>query len=92
MLDRVTGQLVGRRSTPRNRGGNQFVTKNLNHACNRYQLEDAFRGKPPGIRRLFDGFRQMVEDCGPVILLPYRDKVGFMGCQQLQNIGPTAVS
>ncbi len=35
-------------------------------------------GKPPFVRDLFDRFRAMVEACGPVKMLHYRVKVGFM--------------
>jgi hypothetical protein len=58
--------------------GNQFVTRNLWHSCRRYSLDDTFRGKPAAIRALFDRFRVLVERCGPVRLVAYRDKVAFM--------------
>lgn len=58
--------------------GNEFVNKNQYHSCKRYALDDLFDGKPAAIRKLFDRFRKMVEACGPVKVLAYRDKVGFM--------------
>ena len=58
--------------------GNEFVNKNQYHSCGRYRLSDLFAGKPEHIERLFDRFRKMVEACGPVKVLPYRDMVGFM--------------
>lgn len=60
------------------RCGNEFVTRNQYHSCRRYDLSEPFSGKPPHIRELFDRFRAMVESCGPVKMLPHRDKVGFM--------------
>lgn len=60
------------------RCGNEFVNRNQYHSCRRRSLEEPFAGKPAHIRALFDRFRSMVEACGPVKLLPYRDKVGFM--------------
>jgi hypothetical protein len=60
------------------RCGNQFVNRNQFHSCASYELDDLFRGKPPRIRQLFDRFRSMVERLGPVKVLPYQDKVGFM--------------
>jgi hypothetical protein len=60
------------------RCGNQFVNRNQFHSCASYSLDDLFRGKPPRIRQLFDRFRSMVERLGPVKLLPYRHKIGFM--------------
>ncbi len=60
------------------RCGNQFVNRNQYHSCKRHDLSEPFAGKPVRIRKLFDRFRAMVEACGPVKMLPYRDKVGFM--------------
>jgi hypothetical protein len=37
--------------------GHAFVSPNLWHSCGRYELDDHFRGRPPGLRRLFDRFR-----------------------------------
>jgi Bacteriocin-protection, YdeI or OmpD-Associated/Domain of unknown function (DUF1905)/Domain of unknown function (DUF5655) len=60
------------------RCGNPFVSRNLYHSCERHDLSEPFAGKPPFVRELFDRFRRLVEACGPVALLPYRDRVGFM--------------
>jgi hypothetical protein len=60
------------------RCGNQFVNKNQWHSCRRGDVDVPFRGKPAFVRELFDRFREIVESCGPVKMLPYRDKVGFM--------------
>jgi hypothetical protein len=60
------------------RCGNEFVNSNQFHSCKRHQLDEPFAGKPDHIRELFDRFRAMVEACGPVKMLPYGDKVGFM--------------
>lgn len=60
------------------RCGQRFVNRNQYHACARYDLEDLFRGKPPEIRALYERVRGMVEACGPVTVVPYRDKVSFM--------------
>jgi hypothetical protein len=58
--------------------GNAFVTRNQWHSCARHSLEEPFAGKSPAVRELFDRFRAMVEACGPVKLVPYRDRIGFM--------------
>jgi len=60
------------------RCGHDFVTRNMSHSCARHELGDAFAGKPPFVRELFDRLRAMVEGFGPVTLVPYRDKVAFM--------------
>lgn len=60
------------------RCGNAFVTRNQYHSCARHEVDESFVGKPPGIRELFERFRAMVEACGPVTVVAYRDRVGFM--------------
>ena len=58
--------------------GSEFANKNQYHSCGRYTLSALFDEKPEHIKELFERFRKMVEGCGPVKVLPYRDRVGFM--------------
>ena len=58
--------------------GNEFVNKNQYHSCERYSLAEPFAGKSEGIRKLFDRFLGMAEECGPVKVLPSRDSVVLM--------------
>ena len=60
------------------RCGHRFVNPNQMHSCHRHRLSEVFAGKPAHIRALFDRFRRMVESCGPVTRVVYRDRVGFM--------------
>jgi hypothetical protein len=58
--------------------GHEFANRNQWHSCKRFDLSVPFAGKPAFVRELFEGFRQLVERCGPVKVLPYRHRVGFM--------------
>ena len=58
--------------------GNKFVNKNQYHSCARYTVDELFSNKPDNVRELFDRLREIIEACGPVTVLPYRDMVGFM--------------
>ncbi|HJZ11262.1 MAG TPA: DUF5655 domain-containing protein [Acidobacteriota bacterium] len=58
--------------------GNQFVTRNMYHSCARYEIDDCFQGKTPIVRELFDRLRSLIESFGPVRLIPYRNRIGFM--------------
>lgn len=58
--------------------GRAFVTRNMYHSCARHSLDEPFRGKPAEIRQLFDLVVQTVESIGPVVLVPYKDRVAFM--------------
>jgi hypothetical protein len=56
----------------------EFVNRNQYHSCKRYDLKALFEKKPPEIRALYDRFHEMVQQCGPSKMLPYRDKVAYM--------------
>ena len=60
------------------RCGQAFVNRNQFHSCARYDLEEPFHGKAASVRELFEALRHMIEVNGPVTLVPYRDRVGFM--------------
>jgi hypothetical protein len=60
------------------RCGAGFVNRNQWHSCRRQRLDDLFAGKPSHVRALFDRFRALVESCGPVKTVVYKDRVGFM--------------
>ena len=70
--------------------GNEFVNRNQYHACKRYELDALFEGKPARIRELYDLFHQMVEQCGPAKLLPYREKVAYMVRVRFAGAVPSA--
>jgi hypothetical protein len=92
-IDRSIDHLLGRRGSAGRRTsrtlaerplwtcprcGHQFVNRNQFHACQRHDLWEPFRGKPAHIRSLFDRFRAIVDSCGPVTLVPYAKRIGFM--------------
>ncbi len=58
--------------------GRQFANKNNYHSCHRFRLADCFVDKPPQIQNYFDRLRKLIESRGPVKLIPYRDRIGFM--------------
>jgi len=41
-------------------------------------LDAPFANKPAHVRGLFEKLRELVEDCGPVKAVAYRDRVSFM--------------
>jgi hypothetical protein len=89
-IARAVGQVMQREATRERRSrpngdawtcprcGNRFVTRNMNHSCERHDLDEPFTGKPAFVRELFDRLRGMVEAIGPVTLVVYRDRVAFM--------------
>ena len=86
---KVARDVLGQRSRPSRRSpsrpmwscprcGKEFVNKNQFHSCNRHRLEDAFRGKPASIRRLFESVRRMAEAAGKVKTVPNGDWLSLM--------------
>ena len=69
--------------------GNPFVNKNQSHSCARHSIDDAFAGKPPHIRQLFDRFQEIVESFGPVTVVPYHNRVAFMARVRFAGGEPT---
>jgi hypothetical protein len=45
------------------------------HSCGRYLLADHFDGKVPQVRKMFNRFRTMVKECGPVTIYPQKTRI-----------------
>ena len=57
--------------------GRGFANRNQSHACGRHALESHFDGKPPLVRAIYDAFLAMLEDFGPVTMLPEKTRIAF---------------
>jgi hypothetical protein len=57
--------------------GRAFANSNQPHACGRYDLEDHFAGKPPLVRAIYEAFFAMLEEIGPVTVLPEKTRIAF---------------
>jgi uncharacterized protein DUF5655 len=57
--------------------GRGFANANQSHACGRYDLEDHFAGKPALVREIFEAFLAMLEEFGPVTVLPEKTRIAF---------------
>jgi hypothetical protein len=68
--------------------GHPFVSRNMNHSCTRYELDDLFRGKPGYVRALFDRFQALIDERGPTTTIVYRDRVGFMVKVRFAGVTP----
>ena len=58
--------------------GHRFVTRNLWHACARYQVRDHLRGRSPQVARLYRRYAALVRKCGPVMVSPNKTRIAFM--------------
>lgn len=57
--------------------GRAFANANQSHACGRYELERHFAGKPPLVRDIYGSFLAMIEEIGPVTVLPEKTRIAF---------------
>jgi hypothetical protein len=57
--------------------GRAFANANQSHACGRHELETHFTGKPPLVRDIYDAFLAMLEELGPVTVLPEKTRIAF---------------
>jgi hypothetical protein len=57
--------------------GEEFTTKNQWHSCGRFNLDDHFKNCQPQVRALFDRFVTLVEECGPVKIIPQKTRIVF---------------
>jgi hypothetical protein len=55
--------------------GRSFANANQSHACARHDLEAHFQGRTPKVRAIYDAFLAMLEDFGPVIVLPEKTRI-----------------
>lgn len=57
--------------------GRTFANPNQSHACGRHKLESHFAGKEPVVRAIYDRFLAMLEQFGPVTVLPEKTRIAF---------------
>jgi hypothetical protein len=57
--------------------GRAFANANQSHACGRHELQAHFAGKPPLARAIYDAFLAMLEEIGPVTVLPEKTRIAF---------------
>jgi hypothetical protein len=57
--------------------GRSFANANQSHACGRHDLESHFAGKSPLVRGIYEAFRAMLEEIGPVAVLPEKTRIAF---------------
>lgn len=68
--------------------GREFANRNQSHSCGRYTLAPHFRGKPPGIRALFDQVVAVIRAIGPVRILPEKTRIAFQVRMSFAQITP----
>jgi len=55
----------------------RFANLHQSHACARHTLHAHFRGKDPGIRRLYDEVLAAIRVLGPVTVIPEKTRIAF---------------
>jgi Domain of unknown function (DUF5655) len=57
--------------------GRTFANRGQPHACGRHRLEEHLAGRSPLVVGLFERFRELVERCGPVEVVPEQTRIAF---------------
>jgi len=57
--------------------GRAFANRNQSHACGRHELEPHFEGRSDKVRAIYDAFLAMLEEFGPVTVLPEKTRIAF---------------
>ena len=55
----------------------RFVTRNMWHSCSNYSLEGHFEGKEPSVRQVFDKLLVLIQQCGPVTVIPQKTRIAI---------------
>jgi len=61
------------------RCGQRFVSPNMWHSWSPHTLVEAFARSEPNVRACFERFVELVERCGPVVVIPEKTRIVFMG-------------
>jgi uncharacterized C2H2 Zn-finger protein len=59
------------------RCGERFTTRNQWHACGTYDLAALFARSQPIVRRLYDRFLEIVDESGPVRVIPQKTRIAI---------------
>ncbi|HWC77160.1 MAG TPA: DUF5655 domain-containing protein [Blastocatellia bacterium] len=57
--------------------GERFTTAHQWHSCGTFSIEELFRRSDPSVLDLYERFRRIVEECGPVRVIPQKSRVAF---------------
>jgi uncharacterized C2H2 Zn-finger protein len=55
----------------------RFTTRNQWHACGSFSLDALFARSQPIVRRLYDRFVEIVQECGPVTIIPQKTRIAL---------------
>jgi hypothetical protein len=55
----------------------QFKNRNQAHSCGQFTVAQLLDGKPPEVVDLYDGFVDLVQRCGEVVVAPTQTRVLF---------------
>ncbi|MFQ5766518.1 MAG: DUF5655 domain-containing protein [Acidobacteriota bacterium] len=57
--------------------GEQFTTRHQWHSCGSFDIEDLFASCDKEVRRLYERFLEIVQECGPVKVIPQKSRIVF---------------
>lgn len=70
------------------RCGERFTSRNQWHACGKFDLNALFERSEPEVRALYRRFVEILEDCGPVVVIPQKTRVAFQVRMRFAAVTP----
>src|SRR3954470_7330736 len=68
--------------------GRVFANRHQSPACGRHSLDAHFAGKSAEIRAMYDAVVAMIEDIGPVLVLPEKTRIAFQVRMSFAQLTP----
>jgi hypothetical protein len=68
--------------------GERFTTRNQWHACGSFDLEALFARSRPVVRRLYGRFLKVVEESGPVTVIPQKTRIALQARMRFAALMP----
>jgi len=72
--------------------GERFTTRNQWHSCGSFESGALFAHCDPKVRQLFDEFLKVVEECGPVTVIPQKSRIAFQARMRFAAVTPQSKS
>ncbi len=54
-----------------------FANRNQSHSCGKHTVAEHLKGKSTHAKALYRAFEALVKQCGPVVVVPAKTRIGF---------------
>ena len=68
--------------------GRAFANRNQSHACGTHGLDPHFEGRSPRVRAIYEAFLALLEEFGPVTVVPEKSRIAFQVRMSFAQLTP----